>query len=140
MILSRTQIRLIAANTWVDLAKEALAFSPESLAKAILSADVVKYISKSIKGEHEYRANQEVLTDKVYWLLEQGLNDAITGWNETKTIEFQKYIKSQKRASRKTKRPVKKESEQVASANAPTAMAAPEATVDVAKTTGSDAA
>lgn len=98
-----------AAQAWNDLAKEAMAFSPESLAKAILSADVVKYVAKSIHGEHEYRANHEVLTDKVYWLLEQGLNDSISGWNEAKASEFQKYIKSQKRASRKTKRVVKKE-------------------------------
>jgi len=99
-----------SASLWQDLSKEALAFSPESLARAILSSDVVKYIAKSIKGEHEYRANSEVLTDKLYWLLEQGLNDAITGWNETKSLEFDKYIKSQKRASRKVKRPSKRDS------------------------------
>lgn len=104
-------------DVWADLAKEALAFSPESLAKAILSVDVVKYIGKSIRGEHEFKANHEVLTDKVYWLLEQGLNDAINGWNETKAVEFQKYIKSQKRASRKTKRSKK--------ASTPDAAAAP---------------
>jgi hypothetical protein len=70
----------------------------------MLSFDVVKYVAKSIRGEHEYKANIEVLTDKVYWLLENGLNDAILGWNEAKALEFQKYIKSQKRASRKTPR------------------------------------
>lgn len=92
------------SKSWEDLSKEALAFAPESLAKAILSSDVVKYIAKSIRGEHEFKANHEILTDKVYWLLEQGLNDAIIGWGEAKTTEFQKYIKSQKRASRKTRR------------------------------------
>lgn len=93
-----------AAEAWDELSKEALAFSPESLARAILSADVVKYIAKHVRGEHEYRANQEVLTDRVYWLLEQGLNDAISGWNETKAAELQKYVKSQKRSSRRAKR------------------------------------
>lgn len=92
------------ADIWSDLSKEALAFSPESLARAILCGDVVKYIAKTIRGEHEYRANHEVLTDRIYWLLEQGLNDAIAGWNESKDAEFQKYIKSQKRAARRTKR------------------------------------
>ncbi len=85
-----------------------MAFSPESLAKAILSSDVIKYISKSIKGEHEYKACNEMLTDKVYWLLEQGLNDAIVGWNDAKDADFKKYIKSQKRVSRKTKNHSKK--------------------------------
>jgi hypothetical protein len=92
------------SSHWSNLSKEAMAFSPESLAKAMLSVDVVKYVAKSIRGEHEYKANIEVLTDKVYWLLENGLNDAISGWNEAKALEFQKYIKSQKRASRKTPR------------------------------------
>lgn len=106
------------SKSWDDLAKEALAFAPESLAKAILSSDVVKYIAKSIRGEHEFKANQEILTDKVYWLLEQGLNDAINGWNDTKVSEFQKYIKSQKRASRKTRRGKKNDSNTVS--NLPT--------------------
>lgn len=92
------------SDIWADLAKEAMAFSPESLAKAILTHDVIKYVARSIRGEHEYKANVEVLTDKVYWLLEQGLNDAIIGWNEAKQTEFHKFIKAQKRASRRTKR------------------------------------
>ena len=96
------------SRAWEDLAKEATAFSPDSLAKAILSADVIKYIGRSIKGEHEFKANLEVLTDKVYSLLEKGLDDSIPGWNEAKAAEFSKYIKSQKRASRKVKRTVKK--------------------------------
>jgi hypothetical protein len=93
-----------ADNSWEELSKEAMVFSPESLARAILSSDVVKYVSKCIKGEHEYKANIEALTDKVYWLLENGLNDTIGGWNEAKSVEFQKYIKAQKRAQRKTKK------------------------------------
>lgn len=92
------------SELWDDLSKEALAFSPDSLAKAILSHDVVKYIARSIRGEHDFKANIEVLTDKVYWVLEQGLNDAIPGWNEVKQAEFHKFIKGQKRASRRTKR------------------------------------
>lgn len=93
-----------SSNAWPALAKEATAFSPESLAKAILSADVVKYIAKSIRGEYEYKANLEVLTEKVYWILEQGLNDAIPGWNDARAAEYHKYVKSQKRVTRKTKR------------------------------------
>ncbi len=93
-----------SAGSWDDLSKEATAFSPESLAKAILSADVVKYIARAIRGEHEYRASHEVLTDKVYFLLEKGLNDAIPGWNDSRSAELTKYIKAQKRASRRTKR------------------------------------
>lgn len=92
------------AGNWEDLSKEAQAFSPESLAKAVLSNDVIKYIARSIRGEHEYRANHDVLTDKIYSLLELGLNEAISGWNETKIAEFNKYIKAQKRANRKVKR------------------------------------
>ncbi len=48
-----------AGQSWDELAKEAMAFSPESLAKAILSVDVVKYIAKYVRGEHEFKANQE---------------------------------------------------------------------------------
>jgi hypothetical protein len=87
-----------SSHAWLELSKEAVAFSPESIAKAVLSSDVVKYIARSIKGEHEFRANLEVLTDKIYSLLEQGLNDAIVGWNETKDIE-----------SAARKKPVKKD-------------------------------
>lgn len=92
------------SGAWGELAREAMAFSPESLARAILSADVVKYIAKFVRGEHEFRVNQEILSDKVYSLLEQGLNDAISGWNEAKAAEIQKYVKAQKRAFRKAKR------------------------------------
>ncbi|MBY0384299.1 type I restriction enzyme HsdR N-terminal domain-containing protein [bacterium] len=96
-------------KTWEELSKEATAFSPESLAKAILSSDVVKYIGKYVRGEHDYKANIEVLTDRVYSLLEKGLNDAVGGWNETKAAEIQKYVKNQKRASRKVRKTPKKE-------------------------------
>lgn len=92
------------AKGWPELSREAMAFSPESLSKAILSADVVRYIAKFVKGEYEFKANHEILTDRLYSLLEQGLNDAIIGWNEAKAAEIQKYVKSQKRASRKTKK------------------------------------
>jgi hypothetical protein len=93
-----------ASKSWEDLGKEATAFSPESLAKAILSADVVKYIGKSIRGEHEFKANLEILTDKVFNLIEKGLDDSIPGWNEQKALDYHKYIKAQKRAGRKVKK------------------------------------
>jgi len=92
------------AKGWPELSREAMAFSPESLSKAILSTDVVRYIAKFVKGEYEFKANHEILTDRLYWLLEQGLNDAIGGWNEAKAAEIQKYVKAQKRASRKVKK------------------------------------
>ena len=95
-------------KSWDEYSKEATAFSPESLAKAILSADVIKYIGRCIKGEHSYKANTEMLTDKVYWLIENGLNDTIAMWNESKAIELQKYVKSQKRAGKKVKKTSKK--------------------------------
>lgn len=119
-----------STNSWPELAKEAMAFSPESLSKAILSVDVIKYIAKSIRGEHDFKANQELLMDKVFCLLENGLDDSIPGWNETKTVELQKYIKSQKRASRKTKRTsVKKEAAPTAEAM-PVISLSPEATAE----------
>jgi hypothetical protein len=89
---------------WTEFSKEATAFSPESLAKAILSADIIRHLAKVIRGEHEYKANTEVLVDKVSELLEKGLNDFISGWNETKQAELYKYIKSQKRIGRRRKR------------------------------------
>lgn len=92
------------SKSWPELSREAMAFSPESLSKAILSADVVRYIAKFVKGEYEFKANHEILTDRLYWLLEEGLNDAIVGWNEAKAAEIKKYVKAQKRASRKTKK------------------------------------
>ncbi len=92
------------SGAWQELSKEATVFSPESLARAIMSQEVVRYIAKSIRGEHEYKANFEVLCDRIHILLELGLNDAHVGWNEAKAIELNKYVKSQKRAGRKTRR------------------------------------
>lgn len=89
------------SESWLDYAKEATAFSPESLARAILSLDTVKYVARIIRGEHEYKANAEVLIEKIFNLLQLGLNDSVHDWNETKHSELSKYIKSQKRADRK---------------------------------------
>lgn len=96
-------------EAWSNLSKEAMAFSPDSLAKAILSADVVKYIARYVKGEHEFKANHEVLTDRLAWLIVNGLNDVQSGWNESRETELNKYVKTQKRASRKVKRTKKQE-------------------------------
>lgn len=49
------------ASAWKDIAREANAFSPESLARAMLSSDVVKYIGKFIRGEHAFTANTDIL-------------------------------------------------------------------------------
>jgi len=107
------------SSLWEESAKEALAFSPESLAKAILNADVIKYVAKSIRGEHEYRANLEALTDRVHELLDKGLDDAVADWNEVKQLELHKFVKSQKRASRKAKRTRKVPATQVETSNLP---------------------
>jgi hypothetical protein len=90
-----------ASGQWHELAKEATAFSPDSLARAILSADAVKYIAKAIRGEFDYRANTDVLFDKLRNLLENGLDDLVRDWNETKQSELNKYVYTQKRAGRK---------------------------------------
>lgn len=92
---------------WPDFAKEATAFSSESLTKAILCSNVVKMISKEIRGEHEYKANIDMLFTKIYDLLAKGLDDSLKDFNETKQAEFHKYIKSQIRATRKTKKVVR---------------------------------
>jgi hypothetical protein len=64
----------------------------------------VKYVARVIRGEHEYKANTEVLIEKIFNLLEYGLDDTVHDWNETKQAELSKYIKSQKRAGRKRSR------------------------------------
>lgn len=92
------------AKEWPEFSKEATAFSPESLTKAILSAGVVKNISKEIRGEHEFKANLDVLYHKIYDLLVLGLNDSLKDFNDQKQAEFQKYIKSQMRSTRKAKK------------------------------------
>ena len=93
---------------WEAYSKEETAFSADSLAKAILSYDSVKYLAKIIRGEHEYKANVEVLIEKLYHLLECGLNDT-PGWNDVKKSEFSKFIKSQKRVGRRKKRAKKED-------------------------------
>jgi hypothetical protein len=120
-------------GVWPDLAKEATAFSPDSIARAILSNDVMKMIGKSIKGEHEFTANAEILTDRVFEILQIGLNDAMADWNEAKANELRKYIKSQKRAVRRQRRTSRKSEtpkETVATpiAQGSPAIAAPQAT------------
>ncbi|AUN97341.1 hypothetical protein C0V70_04285 [Bacteriovorax stolpii] len=89
---------------WAEFAKEATAFSPESLSRAILSSNVIKLISKEIRGEHEYKVCSDVLFQKVYDLLANGLDDSLKDFNDVKKAEFQKFIKSQMKASRKGKK------------------------------------
>jgi hypothetical protein len=89
---------------WSEYAKEATAFSPDSLARAILSADSVKYIAKAIRGEFDYRANTEILFDKLRNLVEHGLDDLVRDWNELKQAELNKYVSTQKRSGRKKRR------------------------------------
>lgn len=94
----------MTSGTWKELSREAMAFSPESLARAMLSGDVVKYIAKFIRGEHDFKANLEVLFDKISDLVERGLDDASGDWNESRRAELHKHIKSQKRITRRKKR------------------------------------
>ena len=97
-----------SASEWVDFAKEATAFSPDSLARAILSSNVMRTITKEIRGEHEFKACTDLLYEKVYNLLSHGLDDTMKGaFNPEKKAEFEKYIKAQMRQSRKAKRAVK---------------------------------
>jgi hypothetical protein len=91
-----------ASSVWEDFSREASAFSPESLAKAVLSLDSIKLISKIIQGEHDYKANVEVLLDRMAKIVEEGLDDAVSGWNEAKQAELNKFVTSQKRANRRS--------------------------------------
>lgn len=99
-----------SGKEWPEFVKEATAFSPESLTRAILSSNVIKLVSKEIRGEHDYRASTELLFQKVYDLLANGLDDSLKDFNEVKQAEFQKYIKAQMKASRKAKRTSKSNS------------------------------
>jgi hypothetical protein len=53
-----------------------------------------------IRGEHDYRANTEVLFDKLQRLLETGLKGMVD-WNDVKEAELHKYVTTQKRVGRK---------------------------------------
>lgn len=122
------------SETWPVLSKEATAFSPESIAKAILSADVIKYIAKTIRGEHEYKANVDMLTDRVYYILQEGLNDVIPDWNDTKIAEYQKYVKAQKRVSHRARKAVTKKEVAAAETPAPVSVVEPVAVVNPVET------
>lgn len=61
-------------------------------------------IARVIKGEHGYKANTEVLIEKLYDLIANGLDDTIPDWNEVRQAELNKYINSQKRAGRKKRK------------------------------------
>lgn len=93
---------------WQSFTKEATAFSPESLARAVLSSNAIKIITKEIRGEHDYKAGTDILFEKVYDLLANGLDNSIKDFNEQKKIEFQKYIKTQQRLMKKSPKKVVK--------------------------------
>lgn len=98
-------------KSWEVMAKEATAFSPESLVKAILSTNAIKYIAKEIKGEHDYKVCHEILLDKTFDLLIKGLDDSIVGWNEAKQAELSKFVTAQKRANKRKKSNISKKNE-----------------------------
>lgn len=118
-------------NTWDELYREASAFSPDSISRAILSADVIKVISKVIRGEHEFKANTEALFDRVVEVVTMGLDDVDSGWNETKMLELNKYVKAQKKATGRKRRSARRSGEEQ-DAIAPAEQAGAPATTDVA--------
>lgn len=91
-------------KVWEDMAAEALALSPDSLARAILSVDIVKRIGKVLNGEHDYKASVDLLTDKLADLLEMGLNETSSSWNDTAKAELEGYIRKQKKAAKRTRK------------------------------------
>jgi hypothetical protein len=95
------------SKTWEKLSQEAQAFSPDSLAKAILTNDSVKRIAKYLTGEHEYRVSVDVLTDKLAELVEQGLSGLVGNWNDTNRDELAHYVRTQKKAAKKVRRKAK---------------------------------
>ena len=93
-----------ASKLWEEMAVEATAFSPDSLARAMLSTECIKLISKTLRGEYSYKADSDILSDRVYDLLTLGLQHSRGDWNELKAAELSKYLKAQKRAARKTRK------------------------------------
>jgi hypothetical protein len=102
-----------SSDEWSDLSKEATAFSPDSLTRAVLSSTVMKVITKEIRGEHEFKASSDLLYEKVLHLLCFGLDNALKeSFNSEKQAELEKYMKGQMRHLRKAKKQRKKEVEQ----------------------------
>ena len=95
-----------SSGMWEEMSAEAQALSPDSLARSILSTEVVKHIGKVLKEHRDYRVPLDVLTDKLAELLEFGLNDMLACWNEVQRGELDRYIRSQKKLAKKTKRGV----------------------------------
>ncbi len=93
-----------SSSAWDELYREASAFSPDSISRAILSADVIKAIAKNIRGEHEFKANVDTLFERVVEVVTRGLDDCDPGWNETKMLELNKFVKSQRRATARKRR------------------------------------
>ena len=104
------------STMWAELSKEATAFSPDSLAKAILSLNVMKVITREIRGEHEYKASTDLLYEKVFHLLSEGLDDTLRdSYTPDKKAEFAKFIKIQMKQARKIKKPTKLQAEDLSS-------------------------
>ena len=95
-----------SSGMWEEMSAEAQALSPDSLARSILSTEVVKHIGKVLKEHRDYRVPLDVLTDKLAELIELGLNDMLSCWNEVQRGELDRYIRSQKKLAKKTKRGV----------------------------------
>lgn len=118
-----------STKQWDESAVEATAFSPESIARAVLSPDCIKIIAKTIRGEHDYKADPEVLMDKVYSLLCHGLDNSVCDWGQQKEAELSKFLKAQKRATRRTRRSRKKPETEVTAEITAASIVATEATI-----------
>lgn len=92
------------SGTWEKMSTEAQALSPDSLARSILSIEVVKKIAKILNSEHEYKVSVDLLSDRLSGLIEHGLDDTVSAWNETKRLELDRYIRSQKRLAKRSRR------------------------------------
>ena len=116
------------SKTWEKLSQEAQAFSPDSLAKAILTNDSVKRIARYLSGEHEYRVSVDVLTDKLAELLEKGLTGKVNNWNDTNRDELARYVRAQKKAAKRAPRKPKEHAAEPAGVVVPIGQAATVAT------------
>jgi hypothetical protein len=88
---------------WEKLSAEAQALSPESLARGVLSLDILKKIAKYLNEEFDYRVSLDTLSDKLAALVERGLTGLAEPWNEVKKAELEKYVRSQQRQIKKSR-------------------------------------
>ena len=105
---------IYASGDWETFSKEMNAVSPESIVKAILSADTMKHVFELFRNQNEFKGSSEVLIEETFRLLKSGLDSPLTKSDHTRRDELNRYVREQKKASRKSspdqKAPTKKES------------------------------